>query len=72
LQKENEELRKYIIKKSEEFSKMKSLNESLIKEVKNINKENISNENLEKMSQGKNCKRNMKKYVYYKTVINNY
>jgi hypothetical protein len=48
LQKENEELRKYIIKKDDEFSKMQSLNESLIKEVKNIKKENISDGKLEK------------------------
>jgi hypothetical protein len=40
-QKDNEELRKYITKKNYEFVKMQSLNESLIKEVKNLKQENI-------------------------------
>jgi hypothetical protein len=68
LQKENEGLRKYIIKKDDEFAKMQSLNESLIKEVKNIKKENISDGKLEKMIQGKNYKRKMK-YLDYETII---
>jgi chromosome segregation ATPase len=42
LQKDNEELRKYIIKKNNEFAKMQSLNESLIKEVKNLKQEKSS------------------------------
>jgi hypothetical protein len=48
LQKENEELRKYIIKKDEEFAKMQSLNESLIKEVKNIKKKTLAMESWKK------------------------
>jgi hypothetical protein len=42
LQKDNEELRKYITKKNDEFIKMQSLNESLIKEVKNLKQEKSS------------------------------
>jgi hypothetical protein len=39
LKKDDEELRKCITKKNDEFVKMKSLNESLIKEVKNLKQE---------------------------------
>jgi hypothetical protein len=46
-QKDNEEIRKYVTKKNYEFIKMKSLNESLIKEVKNLKKENSSKEKWE-------------------------
>jgi len=47
LHKDNEYLRKYIINKYDEFSKMQSLNESLIKEVNNLKKENNSKIKLE-------------------------
>jgi hypothetical protein len=57
LQKENEELRKYVINKYDEFSKMQSLNESLIKEVKNIKKENISDGKLEKNESSEDLKK---------------
>ena len=36
LQNDNEELRKYITNKNDEFVKIQSLNESLIEEVKNL------------------------------------
>jgi hypothetical protein len=42
LQKDNEELRKCITKKNNEFSKLQSLNESLIKEIKNLKQEKSS------------------------------
>jgi hypothetical protein len=45
---DNEEIRKYITKKSDEFNKMKSLNESLIKEVKNLKQEKSSKAKWEK------------------------
>jgi hypothetical protein len=48
LQKDNEELTKYIKKKKNEFISMQSLNESLIKEVKNLNQEKSSKEKWEK------------------------
>jgi hypothetical protein len=47
-QKDNEEVRKYITKKNHEFTKMQSLNESLIKEVKNIKQEKSSKAKWEK------------------------
>jgi hypothetical protein len=40
LQKDNEELRKRITKKNDEFAKMQSINGSLIEEVKNLKQEN--------------------------------
>jgi len=48
LQKDNEELSKYIIKKDDELYKMQSLIESLISEVKKLKKENISKGKLVK------------------------
>ena len=39
LQNDNEELRKYITEKNNEFVNMQSLNESLIKDVKNLKQE---------------------------------
>jgi hypothetical protein len=48
LQKDNEELRKYIIKKNDEFVEMQTLNESLTKEVKNLKQEKISKAKWEK------------------------
>jgi hypothetical protein len=38
-QKDNEEIRKYIINKNDEFVKIQSFNESLIKEVNKLKKE---------------------------------
>jgi hypothetical protein len=48
LKKDNEELRNYITKKNDEFIKMQSLNESLIKEVKNLKQEKSSKAKWEK------------------------
>jgi hypothetical protein len=48
LQKDNEEIRKYITKKIDHFLNMQSLNESPIKEVKNIKQENSSKAKWEK------------------------
>jgi hypothetical protein len=45
LQKDNEELRKYITKKNNQFLNIESVNDSLIKEVKNIKQENSSKSN---------------------------
>jgi hypothetical protein len=42
LKKDNEDLRKIITKKNDEFTKMQSLNESFIKEVKNLKQEKSS------------------------------
>jgi hypothetical protein len=42
LQKDNEEIRKYITKKHDDLTKIQSRNESLIKEVKNLKKEKSS------------------------------
>jgi chromosome segregation ATPase len=48
LQKDNEEIRKYITKKNHEFPNIQSLNESLIKDVKNLNQEKSSKAKWEK------------------------
>jgi hypothetical protein len=42
LQKDNEEISKYNIKKNYEFAKIQSLNDSLIKEVRNLKQGNTS------------------------------
>jgi hypothetical protein len=47
LKKANEEIIKYITKKNDEFTKMQSLNETLIKEVKNLKQENSSKKKWE-------------------------
>jgi flavoprotein len=54
LKKDNEEIRKYITKKNDEFVKMQSLNESLIKEVKNLKQEKSSKGKWKMMIQGNN------------------
>ena len=48
MQKDNEEIKKYITKKNYEFTKMQSLNESLIKEANNLKKEKSSKAKWEK------------------------
>ena len=53
IQYELKEAKEDIKKKSEELSKIIFLNESLIKKVKNLKKENTSKGKWEKMNQGK-------------------
>jgi peptidoglycan hydrolase CwlO-like protein len=53
LQKDIEEIKKCITKKKDEFTKMQSFNESLIKEVKNLNQEIVVNQSGKIMIQGK-------------------
>ena len=52
---------------------MQSLNESLIKEVKNLKKENTSKGKWEKDDSRENMKKNnIKRYVDYKIITKNY
>jgi glutaredoxin 2 len=54
LKNDNEDLRKYVTNKNNELVKMQSLNESLIKEVKNLKQEKSSKAKWKMIIQGNN------------------